>query len=70
MPRSVEQRVQALLNRTAERREVRTAAHTTVVLQERTTAARGPGRPKNSIVVMEDGELKPAGHALQRDCER
>ena len=66
MPRSEERRVQALLNGAWNRREVRTASHTSVVIEALVVGPRAPGRPRDSIVLMNDGELTRAGRIYER----
>jgi len=64
MPRSEERRVQALLNGAWNRREVRTASHTSVVIEAQAVGARRAGRPRDSIVLMNDGEHTTAGRIV------
>ena len=66
MPRSEAARVNTLLRGPHAIRENRTASFVTIVLQETSVdGPRGPGRPRNSIVLMKDGELTRAGRAYE-----
>ena len=67
MPRSERARVAALIAAPHRVRENRTASHSTLVLQGAGGEdRRGPGRPRESIVLMKDGELTTAGRMYER----
>jgi hypothetical protein len=66
MPRSERARVAAILAGPHRVRENRTASYATLVLQGAGGEdRRGPGRPRESIVLMKDGELTTAGRMYQ-----
>ena len=67
MPRSARAPVAAIIAGPYRVRENRTASYATLVLQGAGGEdCRGPGRPRESIVLMKDGELRTSSRMYER----